>query len=144
MLSMYVSICYFFSSRRRHTRCALVTGVQTCALPISVLELAQLGLGVDAAPCGVEEGAFDMDAEDAGHTLGDRRVDGSDPALDHRQIVADQRRQQPGGAEAAVSGGDRRERRDAGVGVEQRTGRLEEHPADIPPLMRILYSVFFF
>src|SRR3546814_7972776 len=27
--------CYvFFSSRRRHTRCALVTGVQTCALPI--------------------------------------------------------------------------------------------------------------
>src|SRR3546814_20941903 len=28
---MYV---FFFSSRRRHTRCALVTGVQTCALPI--------------------------------------------------------------------------------------------------------------
>src|SRR3546814_20712354 len=26
----------FFSSRRRHTRCALVTGVQTCALPISL------------------------------------------------------------------------------------------------------------
>src|SRR3546814_14354678 len=30
---MYV--IFFFSSRRRHTRCALVTGVQTCALPIS-------------------------------------------------------------------------------------------------------------
>src|SRR3546814_2026689 len=29
--------CFFFSSRRRHTRCALVTGVQTCALPISIL-----------------------------------------------------------------------------------------------------------
>src|SRR3546814_6183980 len=28
-----IFIC-FFSSRRRHTRCALVTGVQTCALPI--------------------------------------------------------------------------------------------------------------
>src|SRR3546814_6655983 len=30
-------LCYFvfFSSRRRHTRCALVTGVQTCALPIT-------------------------------------------------------------------------------------------------------------
>src|SRR3546814_9087875 len=27
--------CFLFSSRRRHTRCALVTGVQTCALPIS-------------------------------------------------------------------------------------------------------------
>src|SRR3546814_2693148 len=40
---LFLNICYFFlfcilwfffSSRRRHTRCALVTGVQTCALPI--------------------------------------------------------------------------------------------------------------
>src|SRR3546814_3740226 len=33
---MYVCVflSFFFSSRRRHTRCALVTGVQTCALPI--------------------------------------------------------------------------------------------------------------
>src|SRR3546814_14982065 len=30
-----MSLSFFFSSRRRHTRCALVTGVQTCALPIS-------------------------------------------------------------------------------------------------------------
>src|SRR3546814_19102933 len=30
-----ICIMFFFSSRRRHTRCALVTGVQTCALPIS-------------------------------------------------------------------------------------------------------------
>src|SRR3546814_1351552 len=30
---------FFFSSRRRHTRCALVTGVQTCALPIYVYRL---------------------------------------------------------------------------------------------------------
>src|SRR3546814_11539496 len=33
-VSMYFIVCFFFSSRRRHTRCALVTGVQTCALPI--------------------------------------------------------------------------------------------------------------
>src|SRR3546814_12621151 len=31
---------FFVSSRRRHTRCALVTGVQTCALPISSKSLA--------------------------------------------------------------------------------------------------------
>src|SRR3546814_4104594 len=31
---------FFFSSRRRHTRCALVTGVQTCALPIWANALA--------------------------------------------------------------------------------------------------------
>src|SRR3546814_6700423 len=29
-----MTFVFFFSSRRRHTRCALVTGVQTCALPI--------------------------------------------------------------------------------------------------------------
>src|SRR3546814_1709547 len=32
---LVISSVFFFSSRRRHTRCALVTGVQTCALPIS-------------------------------------------------------------------------------------------------------------
>src|SRR3546814_10549804 len=32
---------FFFSSRRRHTRCALVTGVQTCALPICPDAIAQ-------------------------------------------------------------------------------------------------------
>src|SRR3546814_3579158 len=31
------SFLFFFSSRRRHTRCALVTGVQTCALPIFIV-----------------------------------------------------------------------------------------------------------
>src|SRR3546814_2473683 len=39
---MYYSLfcfLFFFSSRRRHTRCALVTGVQTCALPIYTLDL---------------------------------------------------------------------------------------------------------
>src|SRR3546814_17480528 len=48
----------FFSSRRRHTRCALVTGVQTCALPISfdgiavdVVELRPAGdSGLHAVP----------------------------------------------------------------------------------------------
>src|SRR3546814_4637825 len=43
MLVLSINACYFcvvsffFSSRRRHTRCALVTGVQTCALPIFLL-----------------------------------------------------------------------------------------------------------
>src|SRR3546814_6137917 len=35
IFSLFLFIVFFFSSRRRHTRCALVTGVQTCALPIS-------------------------------------------------------------------------------------------------------------
>src|SRR3546814_7779068 len=39
-LGMFVHVLFtffFFASRRRHTRCALVTGVQTCALPIFML-----------------------------------------------------------------------------------------------------------
>src|SRR3546814_960107 len=34
MVMYFICFLFFFSSRRRHTRCALVTGVQTCALPI--------------------------------------------------------------------------------------------------------------
>src|SRR3546814_7128795 len=37
----FVLCFFFFASRRRHTRCALVTGVQTCALPISAPEGAE-------------------------------------------------------------------------------------------------------
>src|SRR3546814_11905409 len=51
---------FFFSSRRRHTRCALVTGVQTCALPI-----------FQAVP-GFEEGWWsvqDLAAQQAGALL---------------------------------------------------------------------------
>src|SRR3546814_7058358 len=33
-MCLRLCVSFFFSSRRRHTRCALVTGVQTCALPI--------------------------------------------------------------------------------------------------------------
>src|SRR3546814_4882234 len=48
----YLVICivswfFFFSSRRRHTRCALVTGVQTCALPISPADARQLQQRLD-------------------------------------------------------------------------------------------------
>src|SRR3546814_2204134 len=41
-------VVFFFSSRRRHTRCALVTGVQTCALPISAAPVTRLdGASID-------------------------------------------------------------------------------------------------
>src|SRR3546814_2980684 len=53
-------LVFFFSSRRRHTRCALVTGVQTCALPIcGIRELrkrltdvaAVIGPNFSQSPC---------------------------------------------------------------------------------------------
>src|SRR3546814_19299192 len=49
---------FFFSSRRRHTRCALVTGVQTCALPIcgTLGELFGWHWGFGAAAIGMAAG----------------------------------------------------------------------------------------
>src|SRR3546814_2592615 len=52
---------FFFSSRRRHTRCALVTGVQTCALPIYADHRA-----VDGQQIG-NDGAYALAAARRGH-----------------------------------------------------------------------------
>src|SRR3546814_6657405 len=57
---MYV--LFFFSSRRRHTRCALVTGVQTCALPISFAAAAREGR-VAVIPNGIDAAAARARAE---------------------------------------------------------------------------------
>src|SRR3546814_10285833 len=43
-------LLFFFSSRRRHTICALVTGVQTCALPIYNQHAVAAGLTHTARP----------------------------------------------------------------------------------------------
>src|SRR3546814_242542 len=58
---------FFFSSRRRHTRCALVTGVQTCALPICWFQRAEnrrdalpLFSAGDARRAAIPEGLRDM------------------------------------------------------------------------------------
>src|SRR3546814_4149346 len=54
-------VCFFFSSRRRHTRCALVTGVQTCALPISLpLVVITMRNGVEVAVGAMRAGASDF------------------------------------------------------------------------------------
>src|SRR3546814_2918828 len=42
VMTSSTNLWFFFSSRRRHTRCALVTGVQTCALPISLIDSAAI------------------------------------------------------------------------------------------------------
>src|SRR3546814_13444485 len=71
-LSSY--FCFCFSSRSRHTRCALVTGVQTCALPIYAEDggehdaadedgLARRGLQDDLALAGL----FAGQSRPAGH-----------------------------------------------------------------------------
>src|SRR3546814_14884559 len=68
-----LSLCLFFSSRRRHTRCALVTGVQTCALPISDLRAATVPPPATgrahrppAAGCGCPAAASSVTGEQVG------------------------------------------------------------------------------
>src|SRR3546814_16853350 len=77
--------CFFFSSRRRHTICALVTGVQTCALPISKDELKEdeqqnedIGPLARQADARVEEAAVDQ------HCHTDETDHGQDSADDDR------------------------------------------------------------
>src|SRR3546814_654596 len=68
--------CIFFSSGRQHTICALVTGVQTCALPISAVSpVTALAVGlkvdVEALPESVKQGIVDgsIDLNDPGVTV---------------------------------------------------------------------------
>src|SRR3546814_16886640 len=62
---------FFFSSRRRHTRGALVTGVQTCALPISSFRV-KLFVVISAAPYGWSENPAHVAAATAGVRPGPR------------------------------------------------------------------------
>src|SRR3546814_1458974 len=56
---MWFLVCLFFSSRRRHTICALGTGVQTCALPILLIGMLALA-GCDQAPASMPITAASM------------------------------------------------------------------------------------
>src|SRR3546814_3462106 len=55
MMSELTYLVGLFSSRRRHTRCALVTGVQTCALPICREFPQAAGGDVGGYPCAAGE-----------------------------------------------------------------------------------------
>src|SRR3546814_1729620 len=131
-------VYFFFSSRRRHTRCALVTGVQTCALPISgiacyhpdndVLSFREvraliawtrvaldendrlaLVLAMSTPDCGLTAAAIDMFVDMA-----------RDKGISLAQTLR----------EAMTSG-----RATAG-------GRSEEHTSELQSLMRSSYAVF--
>src|SRR3546814_7103852 len=73
---MYV-LLFFFSSRRRHTRCALVTRVQTCALPICPLGVNTQGL----------ERRYAYDALGQLTDTLDVYLDGPDPVQSGKSVV---------------------------------------------------------
>src|SRR3546814_4315350 len=57
---------FFCSSRRRHTRGALVTGVQTCALPIFDADADDIGDDCDNCPLDANANQADSDLDGAG------------------------------------------------------------------------------
>src|SRR3546814_7854136 len=136
----------FFSSRRRHTRCALVTGVQTCALPISGDKARRTALDV----------------------VRHRRGAGGDGSCDRKGWASRAVRHSPCGScdeckafpVASRGSCDRRRSGTADIALVQpaaghsRFGRLEragrswrgrrseEHTSELQSLMRISYAVF--
>src|SRR3546814_6109996 len=119
-------LIFFFSSRRRHTRCALVTGVQTCALPIYVT----MTLGTAA---NVSTGALNLDAST---TLAfELASEGANGVINTSSADLN------GATVKAVF-------LDAGQPVSQSyriinwEGRSEEHTSELQSLMRISYTVF--
>src|SRR3546814_7859885 len=66
--------CFFFSSRRRHTRCALVTGVQTCALPIFGNLIGNEGLSWSFGPS-ISLPIFDWGARKGNLSVAEARED---------------------------------------------------------------------
>src|SRR3546814_4263180 len=138
---------FFFSSRRRHTRCALVTGVQTCALPIfSGIE------GVQTITSRSEDGESDISIEfrpgrsidEAANDVRDRiggvldeLPDDADPP-EVRKVDADASPiiwfniTAPGWTSLQIS--DYVDR--------YLVDRSEEHTSELQSLMRISYAVF--
>src|SRR3546814_4896666 len=113
MSCMLLVSFFFFSSRRRHTRCALVTGVQTCALPIC------------RAPINIARHAKD---HEAGRGAG-RCCDRSEGML--RNVTAHNAR--------STHLSDRSQHRPP----PRPASRSEAHTSELQSLLRISYALFF-
>src|SRR3546814_6298516 len=105
-------LLFFFSSRRRHTRCALVTGVQTCALPIS-----------DRRPSAQHRHCRHLRATDNAYPKGTAK----------RVVRSDGRGRSRTATLARLCG----IARTPGAGF-----RSEEHTSELQSLMRSSYAVF--
>src|SRR3546814_4468480 len=127
--------CFVFSSRRRHTRCALVTGVQTCALPISAITICKGKKG-----CANMYGPAEVDTRSSKNTAGT-------PAGGRNRELAGQI------LRFGVTGVLNtsiclvilfvlNERYGVDEWIASFIGRSEEHTSELQSLMRISYAVF--
>src|SRR3546814_5443867 len=118
---------FFFSSKRRHTRCALVTGVQTCALPIL---LGATGYALQGRP---DEPGSPAEADT-------QRIE-IDPGIVKLRgaMMGNFTAETPylAASDAMIRSGAP----DAAAAV-MLGGRSEEHTSELQSLMRISYAVF--
>src|SRR3546814_1528590 len=144
---------FFFSSRRRHTRCALVTGVQTCALPIylralpEVLERfppgqAELHLSQRTRELVGKRGGEVVAHHRQGALEADAGLDGDGHQIEGVGQVAPDGRcalldlaVEPRGRELDADHGEQQQEADG-------ESRSEEHTSELQSLMRSSYAVF--
>src|SRR3546814_10818003 len=114
---------FFFSSRRRHTSCALVTGVQTCALPIS------------ARPVKCDPRRVCDNRRHARAAASFPEIIQSAPAgVARARVLRTTSMEAPAGAVVR--------RRAGGAGGDPVCQRSEEHTSELQSLMRNSYAVF--
>src|SRR3546814_7075750 len=124
-------LLFFFSSRRRHTRCALVTGVQTCALPIS-----EFGFGISSRAVQLVDLARN-DLQPAIPILGfdSERLTPKVSVRPHAHGLRLQCYRE------IIAWSPHMKKRDRGAKPGPRA-RSEEHTSELQSLMRISYAVF--
>src|SRR3546814_9737332 len=127
---------FFFSSRRRHTRCALVTGVQTCALPIylkigTITDLIQYRRRTERSVERVIEVPFESEGYSFRMVIYRNLIDGAEHvALVKGQLATS--------SPALV----RVHSVDLATDLFRHSGRSEEHTSELQSLMRLSYAVF--
>src|SRR3546814_8069802 len=124
---------FFFSSRRRHTRCALVTGVQTCALPIS-FKLKTRHVRNDPSEWIRQDGAFPAIVSQA--------------QFDQARLIVEERSKRLTDDEMLALLSDILKRNGylSGLIIDEfedgPSSRSEEHTSELQSLMRNSYAVF--
>src|SRR3546814_4715814 len=133
--------CFFCSSRRRHTSCALVTGVQTCALPNWTTSSRNPPLSPSpaaTAPSGSEGNGFSppsQHSERAVHRFAEQRRVVAAIVEAHDFEMVDVRAFEQVERGRRLAEGPQARQRDA-------EHRSEEHTSELQSLMRISYAVF--
>src|SRR3546814_5233470 len=118
-----LNLLFFFSSRRRHTRCALVTGVQTCALPI-----CRLGEDVFSPAVTLRQAPHLQRASGSAHHDSEGVATQARTLVDHGRLES-----------WLLSSYSARK---LGLQTTGNAGRSEEHTSELQSLMRISYAVF--